>query len=185
MGRALVSCNHPSMTHTTLDPALLGIWIVPGQPYTYEVDSFGGYHVAGPEEPLSFTRGGSVMLWGGRHHERENGTGETPVGRWVEPDSGDIWQFKDDGRYTLIAPGGMQDTGIWGLRDQGTALWVREMRARVITDGAHLTFSTVDGGTSRYGYTVADGTWRLLDPMNWSELSRFVSAGVLAKRSAR
>lgn len=168
-----------------VDPALIGIWIVPGQPFTYEVDAEGGYHIAGPEEPLSFAEDGATMIWGPRRYRREDGAGQTPVGQWREDESGDTWRFEADGAYRLEAPDGAVDTGIWGLRDAGAALWVREQRAHLATDGAHLTLVTADGGQSRYGYTVRAGIWILLDPVNWAELSRFFTPEEIARRAAQ
>jgi hypothetical protein len=165
---------------TPIDPDLVGIWIVPGQPQTYEVTSDGAYHVADPEEPLAFEQGGTVMIWGARRHTRLDGAGETPVGRWTEDASGDDWVFAADGSYAITA-GGATDTGIWALRDAGSSLWTRETRAQITSDGAHLTFRTGPSDEFRYGYTVADGIWRLLDPETWAELTRYVSAAKLAE----
>ncbi|MBY6202795.1 hypothetical protein KUV65_15575 [Maritalea mobilis] len=161
-----------------IDPDLIGIWIVQGQPQTYEVTPDGGYHVADPEEPLSFSEGGAVMTWGSLTFTRTVGTGETPVGGWTEDASGDQWAFAKDGTYTVSARG-LSDTGIWDLRDNGASLWTREKRATITSDGAHLEFLTVYGTTSRYGYTVSNGVWRLLDPANWDELARYLSAAKL------
>jgi hypothetical protein len=163
----------------SLDPDLIGIWIVRGKPVTYEVTGDGGYHVADPEEPLSFEQDGAVMIWGGRRHERQDGSGQSPVGRWIEPASGDAWLFEPDGRYEITGAGAT-DTGIWALRDGGAALWTRELTAQISTNGAQVTFDTVSGGSFIYGYTVKDGVWSLLDPTTWVAVTRYVTPARLA-----
>lgn len=164
---------------TSLDPDLIGIWIVRGKPVTYEVTGDGGYHVADPEDPLSFEDGGAVMIWGGRRHDRQDGSGQSPVGRWIEAASGDTWLFEADGRYE-VSGDGSTDTGIWALRDGGAALWTRELTARITTDGAQVTFVTVGGDSFTYGYTVDDGVWSLLDPTTWVAVTRYVTPARLA-----
>lgn len=178
------------MTRAMLDPALIGIWIVPGRPFTYEISADGGYHVAEPDERLSFERRGAVMMWGGRRHERDGVLSEvsaaealTPVGRWRETGTGDIWVFKSDGSYSRTTPDGTRDGGIWATRGHDTRLWTRERRAEITADGAHLTFAMSNGEVARYGYAVEDGVLCLLDPKSWKELSRFVSATRLAREA--
>lgn len=170
------------MTDTSLDPDLVGIWIVPGQPQTYEVSPDGVFHVADPEEPIAFEDGGRIMTYGERRLIRQVGTGETPVGGWSDVETHDIWAFGTDQSYSMHIDG-TTETGIWALRDNGSTLWVCEDRAKLTADGAYLTFHTgPDPATGlgapqalHYGYTVNDGIWRLLDPENWSELTRYVS----------
>jgi len=161
-----------------LDPRLVGIWVIPGEPRTYEVDAEGGYHVADPESPVTFEEGGNVMHWEGEAHERQSGAGETPEGRWRGRDTGADWTFASDGTYEVTLDGAT-DIGIWALRQGGSALWTREEVARLVTDGAQVTYTLRDGGTVVYGYTVKDGAWTLHDPKTWDELARFVDPSVL------
>lgn len=163
------------MSETSIDPALVGIWIAPGQPQTYEIAPDGTFFVAGPEEPVRFDNAGRDMIWGTQRYARIEGLGETPVGRWREDGTGDIWKFDSDGVFRLSSGEATHD-GIWVLSEDGRSLWTRELRARLRTDGAHLVFDTVYEESYRYGYIVRDGTWRILDPADWSELLRYVSA---------
>ncbi len=165
---------------SSLDPDLIGIWILPGKPQTYEVLGDGTYHVADPEEPLSFEDGGATMVWGPRRHMRLDGSGTSPVGRWREEDSQDEWQFNADGSYAVTGQGNT-DTGIWALRSGGTALWTRELNAHITSDGAQVTFDAINGTSVTFGYTVADGVWTLLDPTDWRELARYVSPSTIAQ----
>ncbi len=165
---------------STIDPDLIGIWIIPGEPATYEVMSDGSYHVADPEEPLSFEDGGATMVWGPRRHMRLDGSGKTPVGKWREAASRDEWVFERDGSYSVTGQGNT-DTGIWALRSGGTALWTRELNAQLSSNGAQVTFTPVSGGSYTFGYTVADGVWTLLDANDWTELARYVSPSAMAK----
>lgn len=161
-----------------VDPGLVGIWIVPGEPRTYEVDTGGGYHVADPESPVSFEAGGAVMLWEGEAHDRLSGSGATPQGRWRGRDTGADWDFAADGGYTVTLDGAT-DRGIWALRQNGTALWTREEVATLTTTGAEVTYALREGGTVTYGYTVGGGVWTLHDPKTWAELARLVDPASL------
>lgn len=167
------------MTQTAIDPALVGIWLLPGQPQTYEITEDGGYFIAEPDETLSFHDGGAQMFWGSRTYTRIIGEGQTPIGTWREEDTGDGWDFTADQAYTILSAGedgGETFTGIWALRDEGTSLWTCERQADIEADGAHLTFVTCAGERLSYGYAVADGMLSLLDPDTWLELSRYISA---------
>lgn len=164
----------------SFDPDLVGIWIVPGERRTYEVMADGSYHIADPEEPVRFDDGGAVMIWGPRRHRRLEGSGATPLGRWRAEATGEDWVFAADGGYTVTA-GGQADIGIWALRRGGTALWTRELNAQLTANGAEVTFHPIAGGPVRFGYTVKDGVWTLLDPRDWSELARYVAPGAVRK----
>ncbi|AHM02920.1 hypothetical protein roselon_00479 [Roseibacterium elongatum DSM 19469] len=178
------------MSDAPLDPDLIGIWIVPGQPQTYEVSPDGVFHVADPEEPLAYEEDGRIMTFGARRLIRQVGSGETPVGGWSDVETRDIWAFGQDQSYSVNADG-VTETGMWSLRDGGDSLWLCEDRATITTDGAHLTFRTgPDAATGlgapqalRYGYTVEDGIWRVLDPDRWTELTRYVSLARLERMS--
>lgn len=163
-----------------LDPALVGIWIVPGQPQTYEFTADGGYHVAEPEAPLSFDDGALVMHWRGQPYHRLVGDGATPVGRWRAAEGGDVWQFEDSGTCT-VTNGNGTETGIWALRDAGQSLWLRERTCDVSTDGAHLTFHPEAGVALRYGYTIKAGICTLHDAESWAELTRYLSLAALER----
>ncbi|MEM7722453.1 MAG: hypothetical protein AAF376_08765 [Pseudomonadota bacterium] len=163
-----------------VDPDLIGIWIARGSSVTYEVDADGGYHVADPEEPVNFAGNGSTMVWGGRLYVRHQGAGNTPVGRWIADASTDAWLFRDDGTYDMT-DGSETFTGIWSQRHGGHALWTRELRAHLQTSGAEVGFQPVEGGGFRYGYTVVDGVWTLLDPQTWRAVARYVSPQRLAR----
>ncbi|MBF9058135.1 hypothetical protein HKCCSP123_02960 [Rhodobacterales bacterium HKCCSP123] len=164
-----------------IDPGLVGIWIVPGEPRTYEVDADGVYHVADPESPVSFEAGGAVMHWEGEAHDRLSGITEPPEGRWRGRDTGAEWVFGGDGSYTVTLDGAT-DRGIWALRREGAALWTREEVATLTTTGAEITYALREGGTVTYGYTVGGGVWTLHDPATWVELARLVDPGALPPR---
>jgi len=164
---------------SSIDPDLIGIWIVPGAGATYEVAPDGSYHVADPEAELQFEDDGATMLWGAVRLVRMQGAGDTPLGRWKDEASGEIWWFARDGQYEVTAPG-LLDRGIWALRDGGTALWIREYRARLETNGAQVLFHPVDGAPLTYGYTVANGAWTLHDATTWAELARYLDPAALA-----
>lgn len=175
------------MTDPQIDPSLHGIWLLPGEPQTYEITETGGYFIAEPDEALSFQHGGAVMIWGGRRYLRTEGAGETPVGTWREEDTGDGWDFAGDQAVTILladAPDGPGLTGIWGLREDGTSLWTCEKRAQITTDGAHLIFETVEGDILRYGYSVSEDVLSLMDPETWSEITRYVSAALFIQSAA-
>lgn len=179
------------MTQTKIDSALIGIWLLPGQPQTYEITEDGGYFIAEPDETLSFQGGGAHMTWGGRSYTRIIGDGETPVGTWREEATGDGWDFTADHAYTILSTGlratedaGETFTGIWALRNKGTSLWTCEKQADIETDGAHLTFVTQTGERLSYGYAVSEGMLSLLDPDTWLELSRYISAERMVRSAA-
>ena len=161
-----------------IDPRLVGVWVIPGEPRTYEVDAEGGYHVADPESPVSFEAEGRVMHWEGEAHDRLSGAGDTPEGRWRGRDTGADWHFSPGGGYEVTLDGAT-DIGIWALRQDGTALWTREEVARLATDGAQVTYTLRDGSTVVYGYTVENGAWTLHDPTTWDELTRFYDPATL------
>jgi hypothetical protein len=163
---------------SAIDPRLVGIWVVPGEPRTYEVDAEGLYHVADPESPVTFEEGGRVMQWEGEAHDRLSGAGATPEGRWRGRVTGAEWDFAADGGYTVTLDGAT-DRGIWALRQGGTALWTREEVARLTTTGAEVTYDLREGGTVTYGYTVEAGVWTLLDPTTWAVLTRFIDPATL------
>lgn len=165
----------------SLDPRLVGIWLLPGQPQTYEITADGGYHIADPEEPLAFEAGGEVMLWGGRRYLRATGAGATPIGTWREEETGDGWDFEPGCGLTILSGDPVTDAevafvGIWALRHAGRSLWTCEKRAELASDGRHLTYSMVTGETYRYGYSVEDGVLCLLDPSSGTELTRYIAA---------
>ena len=175
------------MADTLIDAALIGIWLLPGQPQTYEITEDGEYFIAEPEEPLSFDGAGAIMNWGGRRYLRIVGEGETPVGTWREEATGDGWDFTADHAYTILmsAPDPQETfTGIWALRNEGTSLWTCEKQADIKTDGAHLTFVTPAGEPLSYGYASSDGVLSLLDPDTWLEVSRYISAERMVRSAA-
>jgi hypothetical protein len=175
------------MTDPSINPALVGIWLQPGQPQTYEITADGAYHIADPEEPLRFEEDGAVMIWGDRRFARTEGAGETPIGTWREEETGDGWDFASDQGLTILStePGEERAfTGIWALRDDGRSLWTREKRADLTCDGAHLTYAMVSGEVYRYGYSVDDDVLSLLDPDTWEELTRYISANLVHETMA-
>ncbi len=175
------------MSEILIDPALVGIWLVPGASQTYEITDAGSYFIAEPDDQVHFQNDGSVMVWGYRRYIRTEGAGNTPVGTWREEDTGDGWDFTADQAVTILIADPEQDdsiTGIWALRDAGKNLWVCEERARITCDGAHLVFHTVEGDSFRYGYTVNEDVLSLMDPDNWTELTRYVSAALFIQTVA-
>lgn len=168
---------------TAIDPDLIGIWVIPGTPFTYEVDAAGQYHIGNPEVPIAFSAGGTVMSWGPEILDRQSGSGDTPVGTWIERGTGAEWTFAADGSYTVLWDG-VTDTGIWALRQNGTTLWTRELRAALATNGAQVVFTTTSGGTFTYGYTVGAGVWTLFDPVTWSEVARYLDPATLPLTNA-
>ncbi len=158
---------------STVDPDLIGIWIVRGESRTYEVAEDGTYHIADPEAPLSFENGSLRMIWGDRVFDRLEGAGGTPFGRWKDESGQEIWAFEEDGAYS-VSSDDITDTGIWALRDGGAALWCREYAAEIESNGAQITFRPVGGQPVTYGYTVSDGVWVLLDTSNWTEVARYL-----------
>lgn len=168
---------------TAVDPAIIGVWIVPGLRRTYEVDDNGGYYVADPETPIYFEDGGAVMIWEDEAHDRLSGTGLTPEGAWRGRDTGAEWRFAPDGSYEVRLDG-VTDTGIWALRRDGAALWTRELVAMLTTDGATVTFALFANGEATYGYTAGAGVWTLHDATTWAELARFVAPDRIGPTSA-
>lgn len=163
---------------TSIDPDLVRVWIRPGTPFTYEIDAAGGYHIGGPESPISFAEGGMVMTWGTETLDRQAGAGDTPEGRWIERGTGAEWHFAPDGCYEVLLDG-ETDVGIWALRAGGTMLWTRELRAQVATNGAEITFDARNGTLVTYGYTVGGGVWVLFDRVTWVEVMRYVDPASL------
>ncbi|NKX43171.1 hypothetical protein [Roseicyclus persicicus] len=163
---------------SAVDPDLVGVWIVAGEPRTYEVEADGGYHVADPESPVAYEQGGAVMIWEGEAHDRLAGAGATPEGDWRGRDTGALWSFAADGTYTVTLDGAT-DTGIWAAGQDGATLWTRERVATLATNGAQVTYTLREGGTATYGYTVGGGIWTLHDPVSWVELARFVDPATL------
>jgi hypothetical protein len=175
------------MNDISIDPALVGIWLLPGEPQTYEITDSGGYFIAEPEEPVTFESDGAVMVWGGRRYLRTEGAGETPIGTWREEETGDAWDFTEDQAVSILiaeAPDEDSLTGIWALRDEGHALWTCEHRAQITSDGAHLVFQTDEGNSLRYGYSVTEDVLSLLDPDTWEEVTRYVSAALFIQTAA-
>lgn len=167
------------MTSLHIDPDLIGIWLLPGEPQTYEVEGDGSYHIADPDEPVRFEENGAAMIWGGRRFSRAQGDGDTPVGTWCEDATGDGWDFTEDHGLTILTANPVAPQtfiGIWALRNGGHSLWIREKHADLEADGAHLTFHLATGDVLRYGYAVDDGVLALLDPDNWTEIARYIAA---------
>ncbi len=158
------------MTGATIDPDLPGIWIIPGEPETYEILGDGTYHVAAPEAPVAFHRGGWEMTWGEDRLKRHLGSGETVEGVWHDPEREEEWFFRPDGTYTLHWPDGDEAHGIWALRDDGASLWTREFSGLIATTGVELTFHLESGIDQTFGYTVKNDIWSLLDPETWKTL---------------
>lgn len=173
-----------------IDPALVGIWLLPGQPQTYEITEDGSYFIAEPDESLSFQNDGEQMIWGGRVYTRILGEGATPIGTWREEATGDGWDFTADHAYTILSAAtdttdaGETFTGIWSLRNEGTSLWTCEKQADIEVDGAHLTFITPSDDRLSYGYATEDGLFSLLDPDTWQELTRYISAERMVRSAA-
>jgi len=167
---------------TAIDPDLVRVWVQPASEFTYEVDADGGYHIGGPELPVTFDEGGAVMTWGPDTYDRHDGDGATPVGRWTERGTGAAWRFGDDGRYE-VTQGGVTDAGLWALRQGGATLWAREWRAQLSTNGAEIVFDIRNGGSFTYGYTVGGGVWTLFDPVTWAGLVRYSDPSALPKEA--
>ncbi|MEJ6390558.1 hypothetical protein V8J83_13680 [Gymnodinialimonas sp. 2307UL20-7] len=161
-----------------IDPNLVGIWLLPGQPQTYEITETGDYLIGEPEEPLQFEDGSRSMTWGARRFRRADKYGIGLIGTWIEEGTGDAWDFADGQALTILTAQETLITGVWALRDQGRCLWHCEKRATVQTDGAHLEFRFLAGDTARYGYTVTGDVLSLLDPASWTELTRYVSSSL-------
>lgn len=175
------------MSETSIDPTLIGIWLLPGQPQTYEITEDGSYYIAEPDEPLHFQGDGEQMIWGGRTYTRVIGSGLTPVGTWREDQTGDGWDFTEDRAYTILSATdqtGETFTGIWALRNKGTSLWTCEKQADIETNGAHVTFETPLGERFKYGYGVDEGVFTLLDPDTWQDLTRYISAERMVRSAA-
>lgn len=164
------------MTKTFIDPALVGIWLLPGAPETYEIDASGAYLIGEPEQPLQFEGGHQTMIWGSRHFTRASDHGVGLIGTWIEEATGDAWDFSQDQALTILTPDETLITGIWALRDDGRSLWHCEKRATISSDGAHLEFQFLTGDTTRYGYAVDGEVLSLLDPETWVELARYISS---------
>jgi hypothetical protein len=164
------------MSETRIDPSLVGIWLLPGQPQTYEITETGDYLIGEPEEPLQFENGSREMIWGARRFQRADAGGFGLIGTWIEEGTGDAWDFADGQELTILTADETLITGVWALRDQGRCLWHCEKRATLHTDGAHLEFRFLAGDTLRYGYGVSGDVLSLLDPASWTELTRYVSS---------
>ncbi|MBF9043044.1 hypothetical protein HKCCE4037_06885 [Rhodobacterales bacterium HKCCE4037] len=166
------------MSEHKIDPDLVGIWLLPGQPQTYEIYENGDYLIGEPEESLRFEDADNRMIWGDRRFRRSGDHGVGLIGTWLEEDTGDAWDFTEDQAVTILTEDETLITGIWALRDQGHSLWHCEKRASVTSDGAHVEFSFVSGETARYGYTVKADVLCLLDPENWTELTRYLNSNL-------
>ncbi len=164
------------MSEDIIDPCLVGIWLLPGQPQTYEISESGDYLIGEPDEPLHFEDGGKTMIWGERKFHRASDHGVGLIGTWIETGTGDAWDFTDDQAVTILTDEEMLITGIWALRDQGRRLWHCEKRATLRTDGAHLEFDFYGGDMARYGYSVSGEVLSLLDPETWTELTRYINS---------
>jgi len=161
------------MSDPALDPDLPGIWIIPGEPATYEVEPDGSYHIADPAQPLTVSSDGAAMVWGRTRFERIGGTGAAPLGAWRDRDHGDEWLFREDGTYLQRWSDGERTTGIWVLRQEDHTLWTREYRGQLETDGARVRFDLPSGEQVTYGYTVDTDAWVLLDASTWSRLVEY------------
>ena len=165
------------MTDPAIDPDLPGIWIIPGEPATYEVEPDGSYHIADPARPLTVSMDGETMVWGRTRLDRIGGTDAAPHGAWRDRDHGDEWLFREDGTYLQKWSDGERTTGIWVLRAEDGTLWTREYRGRLETDGARILFDLPSGEAVTYGYTVDAEAWVLLDPSDWSRLVEYRRPG--------
>lgn len=161
------------MTDPTIDPDLPGIWIIPGEATTYEIEPDGSYHIAEPAEPLTIAPGGASMIWGRTRLDRIGGAGKAPLGAWRDRDHGDEWLFRADGSYLQRWSDGERTTGIWALRGEEATLWTREYRGRLETDGARVTFVLPTEDPVTYGYTVDAACWTLLDAASWARLVEY------------
>ncbi len=164
------------MSDAPIDPSLVGIWLLPGQPQTYQITETGDYLIGEPEEELRFEGGGRTMIWGARQFTRASDHGVGLIGTWLEDETGDAWDFTDDQAVTILTGDEMLISGIWALRDGGRCLWHCEKRATVSTDGAHLEFHFLGGDSTRYGYSVSGEILSLLDPESWVELTRYINS---------
>ncbi|MFT5868580.1 MAG: hypothetical protein ACI8TF_000685 [Paracoccaceae bacterium] len=161
------------MNLNTLDPDLVGLWIVIGKPTTYEILPDASYHVADPEAALEIAADGATMTWGAIEYDRMLGTGPNIDGVWRNREDGDEWYFRPDGTYSLHLTGSDDIFGIWALRDDANTLWTREYRGTVQTNGAQLQFFLPASPPLSYGYTVQNGIWSLMDPQSWSVLATY------------
>ncbi len=161
------------MSDPQIDPDLLGIWIIPGEPSTYEISETGSYHIAEPPDVFSIYRNGQGMKWGSADFERVLGEGDTLEGVWRDSNSRDEWYFRPDGSYTLHWPDGEETHGIWALQGNGETLWTREDLAQLETNGAQVTFRLHSGAPATYGYTVKGDIWTLLNPQSWDILVEY------------
>jgi hypothetical protein len=77
------------MSHAAIDPELPGIWIIPGEQTTYEIDQDGNYHIADPAQPLTVAADGAAMIWGRTRFDRIGGDSDAPIGAWalLDPNS--------------------------------------------------------------------------------------------------
>ena len=161
------------MSDPQIDPDLLGIWIIPGEPATFEVCSDGSYHIAEAATDFALFRGGRFLQWGNTALERILGDGDRIEGVWRVRESGDEWYFRPDGSYTLHWPDGEEAHGIWAVQEDGTKLWTREELGRIDTTGAEVSFHLHSGPPIRYGYTADAQTWTLMNPETWAVLIEY------------
>ena len=161
------------MPDHVIDPDLPGIWIIPGEAFTYEIDDEGNYHVAAPPQPLTVGKDGQGMVWGTVRLERIGGTEAAPIGAWRAVDTGDEWLFQADGNFLQRGSDGTRTTGIWVLDAAASTLWTREYRGQLETDGARVQFHLAADGSVTYGYTVDAGAWTLLDATSWEKLVEY------------
>lgn len=161
------------MNDPVIDPDLPGIWIIPGEPTTYEIESDGNYHIADPAQPLTVGADGASMIWGRTRLDRIGGDETAPVGAWRDRDHGDEWLFRSDGSYLQRWSDGERTTGIWVKDATSGTLWAREYRGHVETDGARVKFLLPSEKSVTYGYTVDAGAWTLLDPQSWEKLVEY------------
>lgn len=161
------------MNDPVIDPDLPGIWIIPGEPTTYEIEPDGNYHIADPAQPLTVSGDGSSMIWGRIRLDRTGGSGNAPVGAWRDREYGDEWLFQQDGSYLQRWSDGERTTGIWVLDKANGTLWTREYRGHLETDGARVKFLLPSEKAVTYGYTVDAGAWTLLDPQSWEKLVEY------------
>jgi len=161
------------MSDPQIDPDLLGIWIIPGEPATFEVSPDGGYHIAEAAAAFSILREGRLLNWGDAILERVLGDGAQIEGVWRTRNSGDEWYFRPDGSYTLHWPDGEEAHGIWTVQEDGTKLWTREELGRIDTTGAEVSFHLHSGTPIRYGYTADAETWTLMNPETWAVLVEY------------
>ncbi|WP_071672635.1 hypothetical protein [Nioella nitratireducens] len=161
------------MSSPQIDPDLPGIWIIPGEETTYEIEPDGSYHVADPAQPLTVAGDGATMIWGRTRLARIGGDGAAPLGAWRDRDHGDEWLFQADGTYLQRWSDGEKTTGIWVHRDSDYSLWTREYRGQVETDGARITFVLPSEPAVTYGYTADAESWILLDPETWDKLVEY------------